>query len=102
MATLQELRSLVNDSDLHEKVEAALIIVVQGILDGTPNADQQRYAAQVFSSTKSEGDKAVMSVLAANSTASKEQIIGATDAAILLNVAAIVDTLTVAYIAGAS
>ena len=101
MATLQELRGLVNDSDLHEKVEAALIISVQTILDGTPTSDQKRYAAQVFSSPRGEANKAVMSVLASNSAATVAQITGATDAAIQTNVDSVVDTLTVAYIAGA-
>ena len=103
MATLQELRGLFTDSDLHEKVEAALIISVQTILEGTsplPTDDQKRYAAHVFSSPKAEADKALMSVLGTNASATPIQITGAADTAIQANVDAVIDTLTAAYIAG--
>ena len=100
MATLIELKTIFTDSDLQDKVEAALIIAVQAVLDGTPTADQQKYAAAVFANPRGEASKALMSVLAKNSAATENQIRGAADAAIQTNVDAVVDTLTVAYNAG--
>ena len=100
MATLQELKSLMTDSDLQEKVSAALIISVQAVLDGTPTADQQKYAAHVFSNPAGEMKKALMSVLAVNSTATVAQITGATDTAIQTNVDGVIDTLSIAFNAG--
>ena len=100
MATLLELKGLITDSDLQDKVETSLIIAVQAVLDGTPTADQQKYAAHVFASTRGEASKALMSVLATNNGLTTAQILGATDTAIKSNVAAVVDTLTVAFIAG--
>jgi len=87
---------------MQDKVEVALIISVQTILDGTPTADQQKYAAHVFSNIRSEGKKALASVLAVNNAATVVQILGANDTQIRTNVGAVVDTLSVAYNAGLS
>ena len=100
MATLQELKSLMANSDLHEKVSSALVIAVQTVLDGTPTVDQQKYAAHVFNNPAAEAKKALMSVLASNSAASVASIIGATDATVQTNVNDVIDTLTVAFNAG--
>ena len=100
MATLQELRGLFRDSDLLEKVEAALIISANNLLSGTPSVDQTAWAAHVFSSPSTEAKKAMMAVLASNSTAATGQILGAADAAIQSNVDAVATTL-VAALAGA-
>lgn len=97
MATLQELRGLFTDSDLQEKVESALIIAIQAKLDATPSADERKYAGHVFDNVRTEAGKALMSVLAANSTATVAQITGAGDPAIQSNVNDVVDTLVVAY-----
>ena len=99
MATLQELRDLFRDSDLLEKVESALIISANNMLSGTPTASQTAWAAHVFSSPASEAKKAMMSVLAANSTATPAQILGASDVAIQANVDSVSTTL-VAALAG--
>ena len=101
MATLMELKGLMNDSDLQDKVESALIIGVQAILDGTPVANDQKYAAHVFNNPRSEALKALASVLATNSSATVSQIQGATDAALQTKTNAVIDTLSVAYNAGA-
>ena len=77
-----------------------MIISIQTILDGTPTADQQKYAAHVFSNPRTEAKKALMSVLAANSAASVAAIQGATDPALQTNVDAVVGTLSAAYNAG--
>ena len=101
MATLLELRGLFSDSDLQDRVEAALIISAQGLLDApTPPANDQKYAAQVFANPRAEARKALMSVLAANESATLAQIQGATDAAIKTNVDAVIADLVVAYNAG--
>jgi len=101
MATLQELRSLFSNSDLMEKIEAATVIAANDLIGGTPSADDQRWAAVVFSSPASEARKAMMAVLASNNTASVAAIIGASDAAIQGNVDDVVATLVVANTAGA-
>jgi hypothetical protein len=97
MATLEELQGLFTDSDLQAKVESSIVIAVQGVLDGTPTADEQKYAAAVFANTRSEALKALKSVLAVNSASTVAAIQGATDTAINSNVAAVIDTLSVAY-----
>ena len=99
MATLQELRGLFNDSDLHEKVEAALVIAMQAKLDGTPTGAETIYAAHVFAAPVREADKAVMSVLGTNAALTTEQIIGASDAAIQGAVDSVIDTLVAAHAA---
>ncbi len=100
MATLLELKTLFTNSDLHDKVQAALIKSVQATLATTPTTEQQKYAAHVFNNPSSEAAKALMSVLAENSGADEAQITGAADAAIQANVDSIVGTLSVAYNAG--
>ena len=99
MATLKELRDLFNDSDLLEKVEAALIISAQSLLGGTPTAADTAWAAHAFANTNTEAKKALMAVLASNSTATPAQILGATDSTIQSNVDSVSSTL-VAALAG--
>ena len=82
MATYQELRTLFNNSDLLEKVEVATIIAANSMLSGTPTTAQKAWAAQAFTSPKSEAKKAVMAVLAENSAASVAVITGASDAVV--------------------
>ncbi len=97
MATLQELRGLFTNSNLMEKVEAALLISVQAVLGGTPTIDDQKYASHVFSNPLDEARKALMSVLASNSIATVIQITTATDASIQTNVDDVRATLSVAW-----
>ena len=99
MATLQELRGLFNDSDLLEKVEAALIISANDLLSGAPTAAQTSWAAHVFTNPRTEAKKAVMAVLASNSSATTGQILGASDTAIQTNVDSVSSAL-VAALAG--
>ena len=100
MATLQELKGLMKDSDLQDKIQVSLIIGVQAILDGTPSTDDKKYAAHVFSNTVGEGQKALMSVLAQNEGMTVSQIQGASESAIKTQVAGVIDTLSSAYNAG--
>jgi hypothetical protein len=97
MATLLELRAEFTNSDLLEKIEAALIISVQDVLDGTPTADDQKYAAHVFNAPKAEARKALMSVLAKNKMATPAQIQTALDGTIQTNVDSVRATLSVAW-----
>jgi len=97
MASLQELRGLFGNSDLNEKVEAAVIIGANSLLSGTPTADQQKWAAAAFANPRTEAQKAWMAVLASNSTASTAVIIAASDASIQSNVDDVIPTLVVAY-----
>lgn len=99
MATLLEIKSLFDDSDLQEKVEAALMIATQEVIDGvTPTNTQIIYAGQVFASPRTESLKAVKYVLAANNALTVAQIQGASDAAIRSNVAAVYDSLATAFV----
>ena len=100
MATLLELKELVGDSDLQDKVESALVVEVQDILAGTPTTDEQKYAAQVFTQPVLEGRKALMYVLAANVGLTQAQILAATDASIRTNVASAIPALSIAFNAG--
>jgi len=72
---------------------------MQTILEGTPSVDETAYAAHVFSSPRSEADKALMSVLGTNASATVAQITGASDAALQANVDAVVVTLVAAHTA---
>ncbi len=90
MATYLELRNLFNDGDLTNRVAIAAVISVNNILIGTPTTKDKAYAALLFSNPQSEARKILMSVLAANSSASVSQIQGASDAALQTNVDATV------------
>lgn len=96
MATYQELRGLFNNSDLMEKVEVAVIISANTLIAGTPTTPETNWAATAFANPKVEARKALMSVLAANSSATVAQITGATDVAIQTNVDSAVPTLVAA------
>ena len=96
MASYLEIKGLFTDSELHEKVEAAIVIAAAGLITGTETAEQARWAAKVFTSPSIEAKKALMGVLALNSSATIEQIKGATDSAIQTNVNTLVPALVTA------
>ena len=100
MATYMEINGLLKDSDLQDKVVVALVKTAQGTLDGIPTADEQKYAANVFSSPVSNGRKALMYVLAKNSGLSVAAIQAASDASIQANVDDVFPSLSVAFNAG--
>jgi len=77
MATYVELKDLFNDSDLQDKVQVALLISLQELLDGTPTVDQQKYAVHAFSNRGVEAHRVLASVLAANASMTVAQIKGA-------------------------
>lgn len=95
MASLRELRSLSTDT-LRNKVESALIIEAHVLLTGTPSAAEITWSARVLAGPKSEAEKALRFVLAANASATVAQIEGASDTTIQTNVAAVVPHLVAA------
>ncbi len=99
MATYTKIRDLFSDDTLRNRVEVAVIVAADGLLAGTPTADEQKWATAVFDSPRREGKKAYMAVLAANSGATVAQIQSATDAAIQANVDDVVAALVVAHAA---
>ena len=99
MATYIELRQLMNDGELPNKVSTAVIVYAQNRLANTPTLAEQKWAATVFSNPDSEGRKVLMGVLAANKGATVAQIQGATDAAIQTQVDVIAPSM-VAALAG--
>jgi hypothetical protein len=97
MATLLELRGLFNDSDLMNKVQAALVIAANNLISATPTTADKKWAAGVFSSPDGEGKKALMAVLAENKDSSVSGIQSAADSGIQAAVDDVVQTLSDAY-----
>lgn len=93
MASYQELRSLFNDSDLLEKVEAAAIQSVNAISEGTSTSADNAYIDIVYTNTNAEAKKILKGVLAKNASLTVVQIQGASDAAIQAQVDLIVPIL---------
>ena len=107
MATLIELRNLMNDSDLRNKVTTAVIISADMVMRGNdgaapflqkpgPPSDHDirvAWAKVAFANPEGESIKFLMSVLASNSNLAVGAITGATDAAIQANVDQAVDLM---------
>ncbi len=102
MATYIEIRNLINDSTLRNKAAAGVIIAAQGVMDDPVNfptttadvviqQDRLAWAVRVFNGPEEEAGKVLMSVLAANNTASQAAIIGASDVLLQTNINAAVD-----------
>ena len=80
MATYLELRRMITDSDLPNKVEVATIVFAQNLMStGTPTTADKAWASSVFSGPAAEGRKVLMAVIAANKASTIEQIQAATD-----------------------
>lgn len=86
MATLLELHGQFKNSDLMDKVEAALVIKANGLLGGTPTTAEKAWASAVFDNPSNEAKKALMAVLASNSSSTVAVIEAASDTAIQTNV----------------
>ena len=93
MAELKDLKTLFNDSDLLDKVEGAIIVAASALTEGTPTAAEKKWAAAVAYSPVIEAQKALIFVIAKNSTATISQIQGAGDAAVQSNVDSVVSVL---------
>ena len=93
MATYLELRNQFSNDDLRNKVTAAVVIAAYNLTLATPTANENAWISSVLSTPEVEGRKAFKAVLAANKSATVNQIESATDAAIQTHVDAIVATL---------
>ena len=98
MATYSELRDLFGNSDMKNRTEVATVKAAEALLAGvTPSTGEVSWAAAVLSKPSTEARKAYMFILAANSDATVEQITGASDAALQVNVNDVVSSLVIAY-----
>lgn len=90
MATYEELFGIRNDSALKNKVQAAVVIAAETVMNedgGTTNhANRMIWAKAVFANPTAETNRMFWAVLAANSGAAVGTITGASDAAIQTNV----------------
>lgn len=94
MATLEELQTLFSDSGLMVKVQSALILEAQALLDlPTPTADQKAWAVDVLNNPTGETAMTLRYVVAANAESTAVQISGASEAQIKTNVATVVPRL---------
>lgn len=96
MATLTELHDLFSNDDLQVKIRSALLISVYTIISGTPTAADRTYAAKVFRDPKTEAERVIKYVLAANAAQDVATILAATDATIQGQVDAAVPILVLA------
>ena len=101
MATYIELRDLFGgsqDSDeFRNRVHVATAIAAEAILAGTPSIEEQKWAANVFASPASEGQKAFIAVVSKNNAATIANIVGASDTDIQIQVDSIVPSLVIAF-----
>ena len=90
MATYAELFGLKYDPTLKNRVNTAVIVAAETVMNEEPTTDnhvnRKLWAKQVFASPHAESERMYMAVLAANNTFTVEQIQGATDALIQANV----------------
>ena len=105
MATYLDLRALFFDTDLKYKMETAVAIAAQTILDGDDTADppwdqtagqhdlRVKWANSALNGTSGAAGQVLKYVLASNSGLSVAQIQGATDAVIQSNVNVAIDGL---------
>lgn len=99
MASYDELYDLANNSNLLRKVTSAVAIqadVIRAESGGTTNhANRMIWAKQAYETPDTKAKQMIWAVLAANKSSTKAQIEGASDAAILANVATFVDLFAV-------
>lgn len=94
MATYQEIKTLINDSDLQDKVEVAVSIEADIFMrTATPTAAEKSWADSVLADPKSEAKKVLVSILATNNNLSVAEIQGASDSALQSQTAEIVPAL---------
>jgi len=94
MATYMELRSLFGVGTLHDKMEVAVCLKAYAVLqEATPSVARVAWAKETLQNPKAEADYLLTYALCANAALTVAQIQAATDAALLVNVAAAVDKL---------
>ena len=95
MATYTELAQLFSVSTLKPQITAAIAIAAQNIVNessSTPNyTERYAWAAKASSNPSNEANRFLIGVLAANNTATVEQIQNATDEQIQINVDGLID-----------
>ena len=93
MATYTELDTLAEDATLLGRIGIALMIAAQGLVDGTPEPQEKRWAHRTLSNADVDARRVLRYLLAANKDATVAAITGVTDAAIQTQVDALVPTL---------
>lgn len=95
MATYTELRGLINDPTLKDRVSIALLIAAEAIRTedaGTANhANRVKWAKKVLQDPDGNADDMLRALLAQNASLTVAQITGATDAGIQTAVNGAVD-----------
>lgn len=94
MATYTEIRDLMNDTVLRNKVEVACLIAADTIRSETGvtnHTERLRWASQTWANPLAAAKQMLPAVLAANKDATVANIQGATDTTIQANVDAAVD-----------
>lgn len=94
MATYTELRNLFSSDALRARLEVAVCIKAQTILqEETPSPERLAWAGGAFSATNVEADRILRYLLAVNHAASVETITGATDETLQTQTDAVIDKL---------
>ena len=87
MATLLELNGLLNEPAIKDKLQAAIIVVAMEIPSETPqpanHASRLSYTKKAVANPQGEADAWIRVLLGLNHTLTTQQILDATDAAIL-------------------
>ena len=108
MATYLELRDLFGDDALLRRIEVAISIAANDILQGNDTSsppyeqtivqheNRLRWAASAIINTRQGAKNALKVILAANNTLTTLQIQGASDEAIQSNVEAVIDGVALA------
>ena len=92
MATYTAIRNLFDDSALLNRVAVAVIVAANTILEAsTPTVAEKAWAAKAFAGPEAEAKRIIMSVLAANKSATVTQIQNANDTALQNNVDAAIN-----------
>ena len=74
MASYLELKELINDSQLPNRIDIATIVFAKNLLANTPTAADKAYAELVFTDPNSQGSKLLMAILAVNKDLTIAQI----------------------------
>ena len=80
---------------MRAKIEVAITIKAQILIDGTPTVGQLAWATEAVQSPSSKAPPILHYMIAANNAAALSAITGATDAVIQTNANAAVDALVV-------
>lgn len=93
MATYLELRNLYQDGDLLNKLDVAICIAAQGLLDGAPTSGEAAWAVSTLRQPRANAETVLKYLLAVNSSVEASAIASASDATIQSSVDAVVPKL---------